>query len=77
VAEITIRAPAIGAVVPASVTVPWSVPRAGVAQDGNLNEPILVRQQRGEVPVHPASGAVYSVVYQNVHSSTGSTASIE
>lgn len=75
--EITTRAPAIGALVPASVTVPCTVPRAGVAHDGNWKEPIRVRQQRGEVPVQPASGAVYSLVYQNVHSFTGSTASIE
>ena len=75
--EITTRALAIVAFVPASVTVPCTVPRAGVAHEGNRKEPIRVRQQRGEVPVHPSSGAVYSFVYQNVHSSTGSTASIE
>jgi hypothetical protein len=40
-------------------------------QDGNLKEPIRVRHVAGPVV------ARYSVVYQNVQSSTGSVVSIE
>jgi hypothetical protein len=39
------------------VTVPCIVPRAGVAQDGNRNDPIRVCQQRTELPVQPGSDA--------------------
>jgi hypothetical protein len=53
----TMRAPAIGALVSESVTAPCSVPRGGVAHEGNRNEPMRVCQQRGELPVQPGRDA--------------------
>jgi hypothetical protein len=44
----------------------------GAAQPGNLNEPIRVVHTGGEMPPSPGASK-YSVVYQNVQPSDGST----